>query len=283
MKPTLLQATLASWRAAEFAGDTFKAWQAAVLGKAADDGAEPFAEPDRHLPRIERTAIRGLVLLWRALRDRTLRVLGLADADKGAKTPAPTFAFDAQRGLRELAEMEQVFIIAAGSERGPLLQGAFQMWVRGLENAAAEFDAEAAIVATRGRMHATLDQRGMDRVRNTTVRAFRDDIAADLARGVYDGENPRDVARALRRRFEVHDYDWERLARSELALAQARGKEAQYQQMGIEHYDFVTAGAGVCVSCTGLAAGGPYRVGTGPLPMRDTHPGCRCSIVGVEE
>lgn len=239
---------------------------------------EPFAEDDPTLPAIEARAIVGLVVRWRDLRDNTMAVLGLSEA-KQAKSSEPSFTFDAPSTLLELAELEQIFVQSAGAEDGPLVQQAYRMFVRGLHNAAAEAGATAAVEATRDTMRATVGARGLTMVRNTTVRAYRDDIARELASGAYDGMAPRDVARKLRERFGMHEYDWERLARSELALAQVSGKEAQYREMGIERYDYVTANdSRVSDICRANAAGGPYLVGQGPLPMRDSHPNCRCTV-----
>ena len=252
--------------------------KAARLVLAVKAAGEPFAEPDPSLPRIEAAAIIGLVARWRELRDNTLAVLGLAE-EKATKSNEPSFTFNAIGSLREMAELEEVFIRAAGAEEGPLVQQAFRMFVRGLHNAAAETGASAAIEQTRDTMRATVGERGLTMVRNTTIRAYRDDVARDLAEGAYDGLAPREVARRLRQRFGMHEYDWERLARSELALAQVRGKEAQYREMGIDRYDYVTANdSRVSDVCRANAAGGPYLVGQGPLPMRDSHPNCRCTV-----
>lgn len=276
----LVVEVLRTWRKARQAGIPFGHWKGAILAKAPDEQGEPFAEPDANLPRIERRAITGLLGLWRSLEAHTLHALGLTEA-KQTKDGAQGFQFDATRALLEFAEMEQVFTQAAGSTRGPLLQQAFNAWARGLQNAASEFDAEAAIDETRALMHRTLNERGMELVRNATVRTYRDDIVHGLADGLYNGQNPNDVARQLRRRFDVREYDWERLARSEMAHAQVSGKAAQYREMGVEEYDYVTADdARVSEVCRENAAGGPYKIGQGPMPMSDSHPGCRCTVRG---
>lgn len=51
-----------------------------------------------------------------------------------------------------------------------------------------------------------------------------------------------------------------------------------------EEYDWQTAGdLSVCSTCQTFAAGAPYKIsdiraGTAPMPVRDTHPECRCFI-----
>lgn len=119
----------------------------------------------------------------------------------------------------------------------------------------------------------TLTARALELVTDATMRSYRDDVIKAIAEGLYDGQSPLDVARALRKRFDAHEYDWQRLARSEIAQAQA---------MGIERYDWVAAG-GSCPICIGLAQGGPYSVSEPKLPVRDSHPNCRCGTAAVIE
>lgn len=242
--------------------------------KGAEGGGEDWAEPDPALPRIEQAAVDGLLQLWRALEAETLRVLNLSGALEGG---AQVFTFDVAAVARRLADMEEAFVAAAGAEDGPLLREAFKAWVRGLENAATELNTAAVVGEARTLAQRTLATRGMDLVRNAAVRSMRSDIVAELSQGAYDGLNPREVARQLRARFAVHDYDWERLARSEIADAQAQGKAAQYAAAGLTEYDWLTA-PGACALCVGIAEAGPYTIGAGPMPMRGSHPHCRCTI-----
>jgi len=47
----------------------------------------------------------------------------------------------------------------------------------------------------------------------------------------------------------MHDYDWERLVRSEISIAQANGKLDQYVAQEINEYDYVHRGtAGYLIS-----------------------------------
>lgn len=248
--------------------------------KVATDEAEPWAETDPELPRIEARAIAGLLALWGDLRDRVLRALVLPSA-KAAKAPE-VWTFDPVGLLQLLADEEAIFLAAAGGEQGPLLQEAFRAWVRGLTNAALAFDVPAAIEETHAEMREQLLARGLERVRTALARTLRDDILAALTGGDFDGMNPREVARRLAERFDVHDYDWERLARSEIAHAQALGKRAQYLAMAVQELDWLTAGDGYCPICADLAAAGPYPILTAPMPVDDSHPNCRCSVVASE-
>src|SRR5690606_8606567 len=105
-------------------------------------------------------------------------------------------------------------------------------------------------------------------------------IVAALASGEFDGQNPVNVARELQRRFDGGDYNWERLARSEIAMAQSDGSLALYEQQGITLVDYSTAeDEAVSTICRELAAAGPYTLDKAPVPVRDSHPNCRCAIV----
>lgn len=237
--------------------------------------SEPWADNDPNLPKIETAAVEAVQADWQALYRRAYQTLRLSD------TGAATFTFDATTMLQALAQDQEWFIARAGAVDGPYLQQVFAAWARGIANGAAEIDAEAAgdaaIEQALQQLRGAIGQRQLSQVRNTSIRVFADDIVAELQRGIYDGKNPATVARALEQRFGMHDYDWLRLARSEIASANAKGKLQTYIRNGFMQYGWVTA-PGACEICTGIEAGGPYMVGAGPMPMDDSHPACRCSI-----
>lgn len=242
--------------------------------KDASDDGEPFAEPDETLPRLERQASDGLIDLWRRAEAKTLAALGLPSV---RKAPGELFTFRAQ-WLADLRAIETELIATAGSSDGPLLAAMYRAWLRGVENAAADLDLQAAFDAMPAELRTEIDQRGFDLVRNAAVRAMRDDIASSLAAGAYDGLNSTEVARRLSQRFGMHDYDWLRLARSELTRAQVEGKEAMYAEADVAEYDYITMGdERVSTVCREHQRNNPHPVGAGPLPMRDSHPNCRCT------
>lgn len=252
----------------------------ALSAAALKTSGEPFAEDDPELPKIEARAIAGLLLLWAGLRADVFDTLDLTDSggSKAMKVGEEVFAFDALASLRELLLMQERFILAAGADNGPLVQQAFAAWVRGLENAATEIDAAAVVADARRVYRAQIQARGLQLVRAGAVRTFREDIVQRLISGEYDGLSPKDVARKLGQRFDAGNYNWERLARSETAMAQVDGKRAQYLESGIERVDYHTAkDAKVSSICRGLAAAGPYPTATAPVPVRDSHPNCRCT------
>ncbi|MDY6981072.1 MAG: minor capsid protein, partial [Pseudomonadota bacterium] len=250
-----------------------------IHGKAHNHKAETYVEDEDALMRLERRAERGLKNGWDSLYERTLDVLGI-DKPKTYKAPDPVFVFDAALMLQDLIDAQDQFVASVSGEDSETAQAMYDSWLRGTLNASNEDllqGLDKVTEDTRNQVAQQLQARSMELVKDATVRAYRDDIVQALQQGAYDGANPRDVARELKKRFGAHEYDWERLARSEIADAQVAGKESQYQAHELSEYDWIRAG-GACPICVGLAEGGPYPVGTGPKPMRDSHPNCRCTI-----
>ena len=92
---------------------------------------------------------------------------------------------------------------------------------------------------------------------------------------VIAGSNPVQVADILRREFKNKDYDWERLARSEMSMAAERAKLDEWAEWDVKRVEFKPA-PDACPIC--LAVAGDYDIGVCPVPIEDTHPRCRCSI-----
>jgi hypothetical protein len=111
------------------------------------------------------------------------------------------------------------------------------------------------------------------------VRVYDYDIVQALQDAAYNGTNPRQVAAELRKKFDGHAYDWERLAGSEISASHAICQKTALTGMGIGQYDWINAPE-ACSICEKIEAAGPYDVATGPVPVRDSHPGCFCVIAG---
>ncbi len=238
---------------------------------------ETYVEDEAALMRLERRAERDLLKRWADLQDDVLAVLGV-DNTKTTKQHEPVFVFDPALMQQKLRELQDEFIAAAGAENAELARAMFDAWQRGVMNGAAEFTNPAEVTeAVRSRINNELSFNALNQVRVTTIRALGQDLIAALQQGAYNGLNPKEVARQLAKQFDVHNYDWQRLARSEIAEAQVRGKESQYLAEGVTQYNWIRAG-GACPICVDKEQGSPYPVGAGPLPMRDSHPNCRCTI-----
>lgn len=254
---------------------------ASLVRLKASDGPESFAEDDAQLPIIEALATLAVLGLWRQLRDKLIALLGLT-GDAAAE-----FTFDPQK-LAAMISDGELFAAAVAAPTGPLTSAQVAGWIRGGRNAAAELQVEwnsdpvqRAIAQQLARIRTAYAEQGLALVRGGVARLYRAHIVAPLAAGEFDGQNAGHIARELRRRFGAGDYNWERLARSEVTAAQASGKLALYQAQGIEKYAYITAGDDrVSAICQALSAAGPYLVAdpASPLPMRDSHPNCRCTI-----
>jgi SPP1 gp7 family putative phage head morphogenesis protein len=228
---------------------------------------------------------------WRGTKREALHLLGL-DEPTG-----DSYTFNPDQLPWLLSEAEQLSQELAGA----LLEGSLEAWDRGIANAAEElaprksttvarfkasplFDDPLVIEAIermREAIREKLVEDGLELVTGGVARKFRNRIITALASGEFDGQNPVNVARELAARFDGGDYNWERLARSEIADAQVGGKLDLYREQGIIEYDYETAGDSlVSRICRELEAAGPYRLDdpNAPRPMRDSHPGCRCTI-----
>ncbi|MGH8083862.1 MAG: minor capsid protein [Lysobacter sp.] len=247
--------------------------------KASEDGdeSEPWAEDDEELPLIEARTVAAVLAVWFTLGDDVLRVLGL-DAPEGER-------FDSALDL--LAPLMSAGELAAASMAAVLLDGQTAAFDRGVINAGIELstdfdDTEVRIAVARmhERARGFYRERGLELVRGGMSRRFQTRIVAALASGEFDGMNPQYVATTLRQRFGGGNANWERLARSETARAQAHGKRDHMREQGVTQYDFVTAATGACPTCRRLARNGPYDIdaASSPVPVDDSHPSCRCTI-----
>lgn len=242
--------------------------------------AEAWAIDDPSLPRLQDAAIGVLRFAWNQLAADTLKALELP-ATKAVGGEA--FVFDIVSMLQRLVALQAQFVATTTAPDSQLVQLALEIWARGISNIAAdldrETDAEQVITRAREARAATLSTDLRATLSKTTVRVYENDIVHALAEGTYNGDNPRQVAAELRKKFKAHDYDWERLAGSEMAASHAKGQADALSGMGIGQYDWMLAPE-ACSICEAIAEKGPYAVGVGPMPVRDSHPGCFCVIAG---
>lgn len=228
------------------------------------------------LMQLEQRAELALLSAWNTAEAATLAALGLSDDPTKS---APVFSFTVL--MRQALEQVLAAIIQQASDAGgDFLGSVTEAWSRGIMEAAEQIGGDSISSGARADAANILQLAGMSQVKTTAFRVYRDDIVAELSDGAYDGANPRDVATALSRKFAGYEYDWLRLARSEIAAANSSGKMLQYIAHGVSEYNWVHAG-GACQLCLGLSTGGPYKVGAGPLPMHDSHPNCRCTVTAV--
>lgn len=261
-----------------------RARMAATKAGGGEDGdGEPWAGDDADdMARIERSQVRAAATRWRAFAAAVGAVLGFQVA-RGIFTAREDEPWRFPRERQgELLALEQRFMLDNTTDDAPVLAAMFRAWTVGAESAATQLGIADDVARHRAEIAGYLRQRGGELVRNTTVRAWRERIFADIAAGAMDGLRPTTVAAQLQRKFEAGQYDWQRLVVSEMNIARSSAKLGGYERAGIEQYDYVTMGDDrVSDICLALAAAGPYRVGdpASPLPVLASHPGCRCDVV----
>lgn len=238
-----------------------------------DERGEDWADDDPELDRIERRTLTEQLALWAALYVTVRRVLGIQDGGVEPWQATPD-------QLPGLMDAEREFLEQAAGDSSPISSGLIDVWRRAVANAAEEMGNDVPVSTLNAAIAAALRQDGMAQVRDTNARIFRDRIVQVLASGALDGLPAAAVARELKRRFDLGNYDWERLVSAELVAAYGDAKLAEFTANGLEWYDWSTAGDGdVCSICAGHRDNGPYRIGQGPRPMKDSHPLCRCSVI----
>ena len=220
----------------------------------------------------------GLTGLWLAQRSRVQAIV------RRQRVPdATAWRFEAALHVPLLLTVADELIATAAQGNGPLTKALLKTWRQGLKEAAREAAAQNLEIEVREETKRMLRERGLDRASVTILRQHNK-LVDTLASGAYDGLPPASVGAAVGKLWKASAKQMKRLAVSEITQAQVLAKEAGYREMGVNHYRYVTArDSKVSKVCRNNAAGSPYRVGEGPLPMRDSHPNCRCTTVPVVE
>lgn len=107
--------------------------------------------------------------------------------------------------------------------------------------------------------------------------ALRSELDRLLNRGIVQGQNPRVLARELRKKFDTSIYNSERLLRTEMARVQQEVFQDSMKRAKYEEYEYI-AEPTACDVC-GALDGKTFKlkdaeVGVNAYPM---HPNCRCS------
>jgi len=240
---------------------------------------EDWAIDDEQLIAQADTTTASIQDDWQKLADDLLQLLKLPSAAEVAKASDNLFVFTADTLLGDIEALAENFIQSIGGEDSALAKMLVDSWISGRLNGGREIDVEFQINQLLDDEYNQVISDGLDQVRSTFKRTFRDSIIKDLSDGVYDGQDTRIVAEQLLNKFGGALYDWERLVNSELSQSNALAKLAQYGDMDVEQYDYLTAkDSKVSAICRKHAKDGPYTIGSGPIPMRDSHPSCRCSV-----
>lgn len=112
---------------------------------------------------------------------------------------------------------------------------------------------------------------------------LKNELSSLLQTGLIQGQNPRQLATHLRKRFGVSQSNAERLMVTELARVQTEAQKQSFERNGFEEYTFLALGT-ACPICKALDEK-HFKVkkmmpGTNAPPM---HPRCRCSVAAYED
>ncbi len=117
-----------------------------------------------------------------------------------------------------------------------------------------------------------LCRNGFQLVRDNVTISIKDKIITEMQAHVLAGSNPMSVASRLNKLFGDQNSSWERLARTEMAMAAEGAKLDEWQAWKIQMVDYVPA-PDACPIC--LALKGEYKISEVPRPP--VHPRCRCA------
>lgn len=236
-------------------------------------------------------------------------VLGLqaprpvAMRDKNLVPPARAFDFprssDKIAAFMEWLDEAQAAEVLDVRQGVPVGRAAEQAWTKtyisaayakGVQHAARKMRGEGADVSDRWVDAALSRGTHADRAGIAYTRAFQElrgiteamdqQISRELAQGLAEGLNPRDIARRINDRVDRVGITRARmLARTEVINAHAEASLNAYEEAGAEGVDveaeWITA-TDPCPECEALAADAPYTISEarGLIPR---HPNCRCA------
>lgn len=205
---------------------------------------------------------------WGDLADKVLAILRLEqpksaalDAQKADGDPplppdpvAPFEYSDEQKRMVDKAFKDFVQVLNPEDPNSPLRLAYGRAYSAGLLKAAALLEKGAPItsVITNANTLRRLQSDGFELVKENATSIKRDQIIAEMELQVMAGTNPLHVARKLRQKFGAANSQWERLTRSEMALASERAKLDEWKANGVD---------------TSKAT----------MPVKDTHPHCYCT------
>ena len=118
-----------------------------------------------------------------------------------------------------------------------------------------------------------------ERIWGNNMPKLRSHIETELRNGIIQGIHPRELARRLRKSFDVSIADSERLMVTETRRIQTDIQKASFERNGFTEYRFITTGdERVCPDCEALHEQhfkvSEMQPGENAPPM---HPMCRCS------
>ena len=116
---------------------------------------------------------------------------------------------------------------------------------------------------------------GLKRIKTKLSQKQRDFVLEQLQQMAKEGRNPLYVARKMHKQFEGNAWYWNRLARSESALALNASYDSWSRAANVKYDVWSTGGSNPCPICLALE-GQMWLNGEGPRPVDATHPHCMC-------
>lgn len=235
------------------------------------------SEPWPALDKVEADYEKRLKEDWKELHKKVAAILGFGVV-KAVKGDAPfTFSIE-QRALVMSSLKDFVGEYSPDNPDSPVTWYYGQAFSLGVLQAAMLIGAERPVLdlLAGGEIFGELQREGFNLVKDNATKAITNKILSEMEAYVITGSNPNEVAARLEKLFGDANKNWERLARSEMNMAAETAKLAEWNINGVAMVEFSPA-PDACSICTALA--GDYEIDKAPIPVRNTHPRCRCSNI----
>jgi len=241
------------------------------------DGLESVKDRSPEALQIMADYTAALKSGWSDTLDRVISTLGLPTDEKAVKAPVNFSAGDYERVRFEVMKFVEKMQAHSSDEQGPIVTYTGRAHALGMMQAASAsgLSVPTLDLLKNQEIFQELLNSGFALVKDRTTLFYEDSIKRAMQDGVINGVNPKDIARTLRNNFDGANSDWERLARSEVTMAQETGKLNEWSAQKVKRVHFSPA-SGACSVCQALA--GDYDIDKCPLPVGSTHPRCTCSI-----
>ncbi len=125
----------------------------------------------------------------------------------------------------------------------------------------------------------------LQRQQTTWLEGFTGDLSDTVkdtvTNGIREGKDFTAIADEIQEKApEITKVAARRAARSNIVEASNLGTIQTMREAGLEKYRWLSARDNrVCTLCRERDRDSPYMVGRGPVPVRDSHPNCRCVII----
>lgn len=169
---------------------------------------------------------------------------------------------------------DAIEIYAPDNPSSPLPPAYGEAYSLGLLQAVAEIGQERPVldIIKNSSIYEELVKKGFELVKENITRQIKERILAEMQAHVIAGSSPVNVAERLKKLFGDQNSNWERLARTEMALAAETAKTNEWREWKVKMVEFVSA-PDACPICKSLQ--GTYKLEE--VPVIPVHPRCRCT------